>query len=536
MTSPTFISAAEEVERLRAEITALKQEVGDLATKNEWMRRLLYGPTSERSRPAQDHGAAVQQEFLGAPVDAGATAPQAEAAKVDREQRTKAKDAKKGRAPGGAAKPVNGGGRTKVNRSLRPVEQIIAAPADARVAADGTPLVLLGYETSEREHYVAAEIVRLIIKRERWGLPDTREELTRATVPPAIVAKGKYSDEYVIEAMLRKYLHGMPFTRMLGDFRAMGSDLGESTLSDLARRFAEFFAPVTAAIRAQVLARAFVHVDETTLPTQDGTRWLWAWVGGRQAFFHVGGRGGAELRAVLGDARSSAAGDDDPGEHATLGHLMADGFAAYDAPTAERGIGRLCCWTHGRRDFLPFAKAGEPFAAEMVARIGGLYRVERLADRHIAEQRLDADAGVAHRLDARRQHAVPLLADIHALLAQHRDRYRPGTEMRKAIDYLLDRWDCFTLYTTRGDLPIDNNQAERVIRPVVIGRKNWLFVGSEDATAWAAQNHTLFESCRLARVEPRAYLRHVLAALHAGGCDPATLTPEHCADRFPTPR
>nr|MBA3847181.1 transposase [Planctomycetota bacterium] len=72
------------------------------------------------------------------------------------------------------------------------------------------------------------------------------------------------------------------------------------------------------------------------------------------------------------------------------------------------------------------------------------------------------------------------------------------------------------------------NQAERVIRPIVIGRKNWLFVGSDDATAWAARNHTLFESCRLAQVEPRAYLRHVIASLHAGGVDPATLTPE-CA-------
>jgi len=535
VTAQKFITAAEEIADLRAEVAALKWQVGDLAAKNDWMRRVLYAPSSERRPPQQNHGDAVQQDFLGAPVDTGVTADDAEAKRKLREERAKAKNGKKGRGPDGRSKPVNGGGRKPVNRSLRPVDHVIAAPAGERVAADGTPLILLGYETSEREHFIAAEIVRQIIKRERWGLPDTREELFRAPVDPAIVPKGKYSDEYLLEAMLRKYLHGMPFTRMLADFRAMGSDLEDSTLGDLARRFAEFFTPVTEAIRAQVLARTFIHADETTLPTQDGGRYLWAFVGGRQAFFHVGGRGSKELRAVLGDQRDAVVGDDDdPGLLTTLGFLMGDGYRVYDAVCAERDITRLCCWTHGRRDFLPFVK--DPFAADVVACVGALYRIERLAQNHERDQGLDAAAAEAHRLKARQEQAVPLLADIHALLDANRDRYSPGSDLRKAIDYLLDRWLCFTAYTTRGDLPIDNNQAERVIRPIVIGRKNWLFVGSDDATAWAARNHTLFESCRLARVEPRAYLRHVIASLHAGGVDPATLTPERCAGRFPAPR
>jgi transposase len=97
--------------------------------------------------------------------------------------------------------------------------------------------------------------------------------------------------------------------------------------------------------------------------------------------------------------------------------------------------------------------------------------------------------------------------------------------MHKAISYILDRWPALTAYTTRGDLPIDNNQAERVLRPIVIGRKNWYFVGSEDATAWAATNFTLFESCRLAKVEPRAWLRAVIARIHAGDRDYAAMTP-----------
>jgi transposase len=529
----TFTSAAEEIAHLRSENMTLKQENGDLAAKNEWMRRVLYGPSSERRPPQQDHGKGVQQEFLSAPVDAGATADEAEAKQTAREERAERKNAKKGRGKDGQKKPKNGGGRTPVNRSLRPVEQVIAAPESARVAGDGTPLMLLGYEVSEREHYIAAELVRLVIKRERWGLADTREEVVRAAVPPAIVPKGKYSDEYVLEAMLRKYLHGMPFTRMLGDFRAMGSDLEDATLCNLARRFAEFFAPVHQAIRAQVLARPFVHVDETTLPTQDGLRYLWAWVGGRQAFFHVGGRGGRELRAVLGDTRETAPEDADPGVQRTLGFLMADGYAAYDSAAAEHGITRLCCWAHGRRNFLPLEN--DPFAATARERIDVLFRIEREAQAHERAEGLAPDDAIAYRLHARQTRAVPALAAIHDLMHEHRHRYRPSGDMRKAIDYLLDRWPAFTAYTARGDLPMDNNQAERVIRPIVVGRKCWIFVGSDDATAWAASNHTLFESCRLAGVEPRAYLRYVITALHGGATSADDLTPERCARRFPAP-
>ena len=105
--------------------------------------------------------------------------------------------------------------------------------------------------------------------------------------------------------------------------------------------------------------------------------------------------------------------------------------------------------------------------------------------------------------------------------------------MHKALAYILNRWEGLTVYTTRGDLPIDNNQAERVLRPIVIGRKNWNFIGSEDATAWAATNFTIFESCRLAKVEPRAWLRLVIARIHTGDNDYAAMTPANCTKLCP---
>ena len=112
-------------------------------------------------------------------------------------------------------------------------------------------------------------------------------------------------------------------------------------------------------------------------------------------------------------------------------------------------------------------------------------------------------------------------------------RYDKASTMHKALAYVLNHWAGLSVYISRGDLPIDNNQAERVLRPIVIGRKNWHFIGSEDATAWAATNFTLFESCRLAKVEPRAWIRLVNARIHTGDNDYAAMTPANCTKLCP---
>ena len=532
-----FISLEDEVIALRAQVHDFSQLVESLESKNAWLTRAVYGTKSERRPVAQDLGAAKQQNFLTLAVTAVATDPdvvQATAEQQEAQAHTvelsaaEKRNAKKGRGSDGKQKPKNGGGRRPVNRSLRPVEVIIEAPLSERVAADGTPLVLLGYETSEREHYIAAELVWQVCKRERWGLPDTREVVFIAPLPPTIVPKGKYSDETIIEAMFRKYVMLLPFGRMLGDFRAMGSDLSDSQLSDLAGRFAAFLSPIATAIRDQVLARAFVHVDETPLPTLDGKRTLWGWVGGNQVFFHIGGRGAKELRQVLGLPVPGVHHPDEERESGdTLGwvftHWMADGYRPYDTIAAEAGIIRLCCWVHARRGLVIPAEQGDLVAKNILDRIGELYRIER-------ETKKTDDA---ERQRRRLHDATPILDGIRSACTDALLRYDQASTMHKAIAYVLNRWEGLSVYTSRGDLPIDNNQAERVLRPIVIGRKNWNFIGSEDATDWAATNFTLFESCRLAKVEPRAWLRLVIDRMHAGDTDCAAMTPANCTTRCP---
>jgi transposase len=540
LSSSEFSSLAEENRALRAQVQDLTTLVQHQDAKLDWLIRIVYGAKSERRPAAQDLGTAVQENFLTLPVTAVAVDVDAAQAEAERQEALKHTDqlsaaqkrnAKKGRGADGKNKKKNGGGRRPVNRSLRPVEMIIEAPASERFAADGTPFVLLGFEISEREHYIASELVRQILKRERWGLPDTREVAYVAPLPPTIVPKGKYSDDIIVEAMYRKYVMCLPFGRMLSDFRTMGSDLSDSQLSDLAGRFATFLSPISAAIRNQVLARAFVHVDETPLPTLDGKRTLWGWVGGNQAFFHIGGRGAKELRKVLGLPIPGAAEVDnsteeyDPGD--TLGwvftHWMADGYRPYDTIAAEAGIIRMCCWVHARRGFVIPAEQGDLVAKNIIDRIGELYQIERETK----------NADYTQRQRRRQRDAIPILDGIRTACVDAQMRYDQASTMYKAITYLLNRWQGLIIYVTRGDLPIDNNQAERVLRPIVIGRKNWNFIGSEDATDWAATNFTLFESCRLAKVEPRAWLRLVIARIHAGGTDYAAMTPANCATLCP---
>ena len=536
-TGTGFVSLENEVISLRAQVRDFVQLVENLEAKNEWLRRTVFGTKSERRPVVHDLGAAIQQNFLTHPVTAVATESDVvQAAAENQEAGTHAgelsaaqkRNAKKGRGADGKQKAKNGGGRRPVNRSLRPVDLVIVAPAGERIAADGTPLVLLGYETSEREHYIAAELVLQLIKRERWGLPDTREIVYVAPPPATIVPKGKYSDDVIIETMFRKYVMCLPFGRMLTDFRAMGSDLSDSQLSTLAGRFSEFLSPIAAAIRAQVLARAFVHVDETPLPTLDGKRTLWGWVGGNQTFFHIGGRGAKELRQVLGLSPPGAHildEENEPGE--TLGwvftHWMADGYRPYDTIADEAGIIRLCCWVHARRGFVIPAEQGDLVAKNILDRIGEIYRIER-DTKHVDD---------TERQRRRQLDAIPILEGIHSACTDALLRYDKASTMHKALAYVLNHWAGLTVYSSRGDLPIDNNQAERVLRPIVIGRKNWHFIGSEDATAWAATNFTLFESCRLAKVEPRAWLRLVIARIHIGDTDYAAMTPANCTKLCP---
>jgi hypothetical protein len=189
------------------------------------------------------------------------------------------------------------------------------------------------------------------------------------------------------------------------------------------------------------------------------------------------------------------------------------------------------CWAHGLRDLKPFA--AEPVIGPIVKAIGKLYDVERRAKKQVEEKGLEGQAAIAVYSQLRNEYSKPQLAILHQLLQPASDQYPKGTDQRKGIDFLIKNWPSFTVFADAGDLPVDNNDAERAFRMIVVGRKNWMLIGSEDAAPHAAALFSIMESCRLCKVEPRAYLTHVVERLHAGGTSPEDLTPRALAKKFP---
>ena len=547
---PTFTTTEEENDWLRAR---LDQERMARQEADIWVRHFraqLFGPRSERQRTEVHHpnqtslfsvpvvtetgetssaGDAEADDAIGTDADNADNADNADSAEGDASGDDKAAIADKRKAAA-KNKQKNGGGRKPVNDRLEEREMIVEATPEQKVGPNGERRVLLGYEVSARTHIEPARLFRLLTKREIWGEPDTHCATAVAAVPPAIIPKGKLSDGAVCELMYGKYILGLPFYRQVADYNLRGAELNTSICSDAARRFAAFLDPIRQAILKEVLSAPFIHIDETIMrefaADHCRQRYLWAWHAGGNTYFHYGGRGIKEVAAVFGLGGGDPPAEDDlvnPGYH---GFMMADGLAVYDSVAAANPdhIQRLLCMVHARRQFLPLVDI-LGHAKEIVGIFNGIMKVDREARKYCKKNRLRDQAAHDHVYQARQRDALPLLDHLQQRLTALRPCYHGIDKMANAIAYSLDRWADLTRYTTRGDLPIDNNAAERAIRPVVIGRKNYLFVGSEDAGDWCATNYTVLESARAQGLDPRWYMQQMTQALHTGRTDHHNLTP-----------
>ena len=184
---------------------------------------------------------------------------------------------------------------------------------------------------------------------------------------------------------------------------------------------------------------------------------------------------------------------------------MVDDYGGYKE-SFRQGVTELACLAHCRRKFFDLhAVGGHPVAAEVLRRIGELYAIEAQA----------REGDVAARLALRQQHAMPKLIALHAWLIAQRVKTADGTGLARAIDYSLKRWPALMRYVDNGALPIDNNPAENAIRPITLGRRNWLFTGSERAGCRAAAIQSLLATAKLNGLEPYAWLKDALEKLPA---------------------
>ena len=554
-------------QQLLSENAALHATNIDLVARIAWLQRIAFGKKSERSAKNKAAAKAAEQAakassggdapitgtLLSTPVQNDLTDDEAEAPLTDVAETPSTTNEAPPANPDAPAKNRTHLGRKEIPKHLTVIEDIIAVPEADRRLSDGTAMVFLGFEESSRMHVITEQVVQLVTRRERWGVRTNGEPCTliTAAMPPSLSVKGKFTDAFILKVMLDKFSLGVPFNRQCRELNAQGAALNRVAMCDQLEIAVTPLAPIAAAVRDQILAEPFIHADETPhkfqLRNEQGrctgtkTGYYLALLAGQQAYFEFAvSRAQCHILKLLGfdpDALTDPTDDGLPDLHGketkpTIGFLMADAYAGYNRACGPGRYDRQACLAHGRRKFEIYEKL-DPNAAEIMTMINGLYRIERDAKRESARLKRNHDETAAIYFTARQTHSLPLLAKLKLRLTALVDVYAPSEGLGKAVAYFLRRWDDFTRYTSSGFLPIDNNAAERSIRGIVIGRKNWYFAGSEDAAGWAAIMHTLIESCRLQSIDPRAYLRHVVALLHREpGADPATLTPRALAPQL----
>lgn len=395
-------------------------------------------------------------------------------------------------------------GREKLPEHLERREEVISVEGSQRLCpCCGKERCVIGHEEKEVLDLEPLKYFVRVIKRQKMACKSC-EEGGVATAPvagPRIVEKGKLSDAMVVDVILKKYGDHCPLYRQEAILeRDYGLEISRNTLGDAVMRAGDFLRPVREAMKAELFAGGYIQADETPIGVQVPTRsgrnhqayaFEYSCPGGNVVFDFRMSRARAGPREFLGDFP---------------GMLQYDGYAGYEKVGAKALV-RAGCWAHARRKFheahrLDLQNAD---ALAMLELIAELYAVEKTA----REAGLNPEA----RRELRREKSLPLLETIRTRVLEIRGRVLPGGAVGKACAYLLNQWSKLVVFCEHGTIEIDNNWCENAMRPVALGRKNWLHVGSEKAGPRIAAIMSVLETCKRLDLHPREYLIDVLPKL-----------------------
>lgn len=383
-----------------------------------------------------------------------------------------------------------------------PRETVTHAAACACPGCGGS-LRYIGEDVSEVLERIPAQFKVIRHVRPKFSCTACHS-LVQADAPRRPIARGMAGPALLAQVLVSKYADHLPLYRQSQIFARDGVELDRSTLADWVGQCSALLAPLVNAVRLHVLAGAKLHGDDTPVPvlcpgkgtTRQGR--LWTYV-----------RDDRPAASPIAPAVWFAYTPDRKGRHPQehlakfRGTLQADGYAGFNGlyQRAESPLIEAACWAHARRKFYDVHQATQsPLALGAMQRIGELYAVEE----PIRGRPPDL------RREVRQGHAGPKLDALHAWLHDTLTQVSKKSELSGAIRYTLSRWAALTRYRDDGNLEIDNNAAERALRAVALGRKNYLFAGSDAGGERAAAIYSLTGSAKLNGLDPQAYLRHVL--------------------------
>ena len=370
---------------------------------------------------------------------------------------------------------------------------------EVTVCGCGCAMKRIGEDVSEKLGYTPGvfQVERHI--RGKWACAQC-QTLIQAPVPPQVIDKGLATAGLLAQVLVAKYADHQPLYRQEGIFARAGVGIPRSTLAQWVGACGVQLQPLVDALRGLLLERPVLHADETPVamltPGKGKTHRAYMWSYSSTQF--------DSLRAVVYDFTETRGGMHARGFlEGWSGKLVCDDYAGYKALFAS-GITEVGCLAHARRKFHDlWVNHQSPLAEEALKYFGGLYEIERQVRELTAEER--------QRI--RQLQARPIADKFHDWLRLQRQKTTEGTAIAKAINYSLGRWQALTRFLDDGSLPIDNNWVENRIRPIALGRSNWLFAGTLRAGQRAAAVMSLIQSARLNEHDPYRYLKDVLERL-----------------------
>ena len=462
---------------LKAMVSAQWAEIEHLKLTIAKLRRMQFGRSSERMDETIDQLELTLEDLEVARTEQSAAM-----------------------APDLAAEPAGRPARKPLPDHLER-ETIEHAPAQSCCPDCGGALKLLGKDVSEVLEYVPQhfKVIRHVRPKLACCACDVIVQAPAARRP---IAGGLAGPALLAHVLTAKYCDHLPLYRQSGIYQRAGVDLARSTLADWVGQCSALLRPLVDALQRYVLSSVKVHADDTPVPVLapgDGktkTGRLWTYVRDDTP-------SGSNDPPAVWFAYSPNRRGEHPQRHlkSFAGVLQADAFAGFAPLYTDGTIVEAACWAHARRKFFDLHKGhASPVAAEALKRIGELYAIEQEIRGKPPEERQRArEARAAPRLDQLQQ----WLSDTLITLSQK-------SALAEAIRYALARWPALTRYVGDGRIEIDNNAAERALRTVALGRKNYLFAGADAGGESAAAIYSLIGSAKLNGLDPEAYLRFVL--------------------------
>jgi len=455
-------------EKLVAQNATLQHELDNL-------RRLIFGSKNERFIPV---GSSLSQLSLDMPSDAVGEYSVTKAQKIEYVRNTTTQVTKE--HPG----------RTKLPEHLERRE-IIIEPAQVTAGCKK-----IGEEITEELEYEPGKLFVNRYVRPKYVMTDNRSIIIAPMIdrplPKAIVGPGLLS-----QIIIDKYVDHLPLYRQMERFKREGINIPYSTIGDWLKNGCTLIDPLYESLKKLIVQSNYLHADESPIKVLDkdkkGTThrgYYWVYhnsTDGLVWFDYQEGRGREGPAEVLKDFK---------------GYLQTDGYAVYDFFKEDKDITVLHCMAHARRMFFEAKDNDKVIAEYALEQIGLLYNIEREAK----EQQLDP----GQILQLRQTEAVPVLESLGKWMEETYLKVLPKSAIGKALGYSISRWPELMLYATDGKLNIDNNPVENQVRPVAIGRKNYLFAGSHEAAKRSAILYSLMGTCKLHGINPFIWLRDIL--------------------------